>query len=215
MSERRDRASIQPVPQPQANQNRYRLAVVLALAVLAGGCGSDNVRSPTAPDPVEPVVRALVGIEIVNAPPTGLTVGYTVRLEVHGTYSDGTKRIEAAAWTSSVPGVASVDAGGAVRGQAAGVSTITATVGDHRATVTIEVRTPGPTRSSGGSWRSTTMSAATPGPARTPASRIAIWRSGCCGGCPLRHRTSSWWRPAWMRLLSIGSGRRFLRRCDS
>ena len=118
--------------------------MVLALAVLAGGCGSDNVRSPTAPDPVEPVVRALVGIEIVNAPPTGLTVGYTVRLEVHGTYSDGTKRIEAAAWTSSVPGVASVDAGGAVRGHAAGVSTITATVGDHRATVTIEVRTPGP-----------------------------------------------------------------------
>ena len=45
---------------------------------------------------------------------------------------------------SSDPGVASVDAGGAVRAHAAGVSTITATVGDLRATVTVEVRPVGP-----------------------------------------------------------------------
>ena len=121
-----------------------RIAAVLALALLDAGCGSDDVRSPTAPTDPDPVARTLVGIEIVNAPPAGLTVGYTVRLEVHGTYSDGTKRIEVAAWTSSAPAVASVDAGGAVRAHAAGVSTITATVGDLRATTTVEVRPAGP-----------------------------------------------------------------------
>ena len=121
-----------------------RAAAALALALLEAGCGSDDVRSPTAPTAPEPVDRTLVSIEIVNAPPGGLVVGYTVRLEVHGAYSDGTKRIEVAAWTSSDSAVASVDAGGAVRAHAAGVSTIMATVGDHRATVTVEVRPPGP-----------------------------------------------------------------------
>lgn len=119
-------------------------AAAFALALLGAGCGSDDVRSPTAPTAPEPVDRTLVSIEIVNVPPAGLTVGYTVRLEVHGTYSDGTKRIETAAWASSDPGVASVDAGGAVRARAAGISTITATVGDLRATVMVEVRPVGP-----------------------------------------------------------------------
>ena len=123
---------------------KRRTAAALVLALLDAGCGSDDVRSPVAPTAPDPVDRTLVSIEIVNAPPAGLTVGYTVRLEVHGTYSDGTKRIEVAAWTSSDPGVASVDAGGAVRGRAAGVARITATVGDHRATVTVEVRPVGP-----------------------------------------------------------------------
>ena len=129
---------------PRGTRPKRRTAAALALALLGAGCGSDDVRSPTAPTAPDPVDRTLVSIEIVNAPPAGLTVGYTVRLEVHGTYSDATKRIEAAAWTSSDPGVASIDAGGAVRAHAAGVSTITATVGDLRATVTVEVRPVGP-----------------------------------------------------------------------
>lgn len=104
-----------------------------ALALLAAGCGSDDVRSPTAPTAPDPVERSLVGIEIVNVPPAGLTIGYTVRLEVHGTYSDGAKRIEVAAWTSSDPGVASVDAGGAVRGHAASSSTTAASPTRSRA----------------------------------------------------------------------------------
>ena len=114
-----------------------RVVAVVALALVGTGCGSDDVRGPTAPDFAG---RTLVGIEIVNVPPGGLTAGHTVRLEVHGTYSDRTKRIEVAAWTSSDPAVASVDAGGAVRGHAVGISTITATVGEHRANVAIEVR---------------------------------------------------------------------------
>ena len=136
---------IRPLPAgPGRVRAGIRAAAALALALLEAGCGSDDVRSPTAPTAPDPVDRSLVSIEIVNVPPAGLTVGYTVRLEVHGTYSDGTKRIEVAAWTSSDPAVASVDAGGAVRAHAVGVSTITATVGDRRATVTVEVRPVGP-----------------------------------------------------------------------
>ena len=120
------------------------VVAAFALALLDTGCGGNDAGSPTAPTAPDPVARTLVGIEIVNVPPPGLTVGYTVGLEVHGTYSDGTKRIEVAEWTSSDLAVASVDAGGAVRAHAAGVSTITATVGDLRATATIEVRPVGP-----------------------------------------------------------------------
>ena len=120
------------------------VVAAFALALLDTGCGGNDAGSPTAPTAPDPSIRTLVSIEIVNAPPAGLTVGYTVRLEVHGTYSDGTKRIEVAAWTSSDAAVASVDAGGAVRAHAVGVSTITATVGDLRATVTVEVRPVGP-----------------------------------------------------------------------
>ena len=92
------------------------VVAAFAVALLDTGCAGNDAGSPTAPTAPAPVDRTLVSIEIVNAPPAGLTVGYTVRLEVHGTYSDGTKRIEVAEWTSSEPGVASVDAGGAVRG---------------------------------------------------------------------------------------------------
>ena len=129
---------------PRGSGQRRRVAAALALALLDAGCSGDDVRGPIAPTAPDPVVRTLESIEIVNAPPDGLTVGYAVRLEVHGTYSDGTKRIELAAWTSSHPAVASVDAGGAVRAHAVGVSTITATVGDNRATIALEVRPPGP-----------------------------------------------------------------------
>ena len=119
------------------------VVVAFVFALLETGCGGNDAGSPTAPTAPDPVARTLVGIEIVNTPPAGLTIGYTVRLEVHGTYSDGTKRIEVGTWTSSDPAVASVDAGGAVRAHAR-VSTITATVGDLRATVTVEVRPVGP-----------------------------------------------------------------------
>ena len=73
------------------------VVAAFAFALLDAGCGGDDVRSPTAPTAPDPVDRTLVGIEIVNVPPAGLIIDYTVRLEVHGTYSDGTKRIEVAA----------------------------------------------------------------------------------------------------------------------
>ena len=118
------------------------MGIALVLAFPGAGCGNNDVRSPTAPDPAPTSAPVAQGLDIVGAPPDGLLIGSKVWLQAHGTYSDGTRRIEAAAWTSSDPGVASVDAEGAVRGHAAGVSTITATAGDRRATVTVEVRPP-------------------------------------------------------------------------
>ena len=119
-----------------------RVGIALVLAFPGAGCGNGDVRSPTAPDPTPTSVPVAQGLDIVGAPPDGLLIGSKVWLQAHGTYSDGTRKIEAAAWTSSDPGVASVDAEGAVRAHAAGVSTITATAGDRRATVTVEVRPP-------------------------------------------------------------------------
>ena len=119
------------------------MGIALVLAFLGAGCGNGDIRSPTAPDPATTSVAVAQGLDIVGAPPDGLLIGSKVWLQAHGTYSDGTRRIEAAAWTSSDRGVASVDTEGAVRAHAAGVSTITATVGDRRATVTVEVRPPG------------------------------------------------------------------------
>ena len=118
------------------------MGIPLVLAFLGAGCGNDDVRSPTAPDPAPTSVPVAQGLDIVGAPPGHLLIGSQIWLQAQGTYSDGTRRIEAAAWTSSDPGVASVDAEGAVRGHAAGVSTITATVDDRRAAVTVEVRPP-------------------------------------------------------------------------
>ena len=117
-----------------------RVGIALVLAFPGAGCGNGDVRSPTAPDPTPTSVPVAQGLDIVGAPPDGLLIGSKVWLQAHGTYNDGTRKIEAAAWTSSDPGVASVDAEGAVRAHAAGVSTITATAGDRRATVTVVVR---------------------------------------------------------------------------
>ena len=128
-------------------------AAALALALLGAGCGSDDVRSPTAPTAPDPVAPTLVSIEIANVPPAGLIVGDTVKLAAHGTYGDGTTRLETATWTSSDPAVASVAADGEVQGRAVGVSTITATVGDHRASAAIEVRPVPPVGADEAFWR--------------------------------------------------------------
>ena len=128
-------------------------AAVLALALLGAGCGSDDVRSPVAPTAPDPLAPTLVSIEIANAPPAGLIVGDTVRLAAHGTYSDGTTRLEVATWTSSDPAVASVAEDGEVQGHAVGACTITAAVGDHRATAAIEVRPVPPVAADETFWR--------------------------------------------------------------
>ena len=130
-----------------------RAAATLAFALLNAGCGSDDVRSPIAPTTPDPGAPALVSIEIANVPPAGLIVGDTVRLAAHGTYSDGTTRLEVAAWTSSDPAVASVAEDGEVQGRAVGASTITATVGDHRASADIEVLPVPPVGADEAFWR--------------------------------------------------------------
>ncbi len=130
-----------------------RTASLLAIALLAAGCGDDDVRSPTAPTTPVPVVPTLVGIEVANVPPAGLIVGNTVKLAAHGTYSDGTTRLEVATWTSSDPAVVSVAEDGEVQGHAVGVAAITATVGDHRASADIEVRPVPPVGADEAFWR--------------------------------------------------------------
>ena len=130
-----------------------RAAAGLALALLDAGCGSDDVSSPVAPTAPDPVVPTLVSIEIANAPPAGLIVGNTVRLAAHGTYSDGTTRLEVAAWTSSDPVVASVAEDGEVQGHAVGACTITATVGDHHATADVDVLPIPPVGADEAFWR--------------------------------------------------------------
>ena len=131
----------------------HRATAALLLALLNAGCGGDDVRSPVAPTAPDPVAPTLVSIEIANAPPAGLIVGDTVRLAAHGTYSDGTTRLEVATWTSSDPAVASVAEDGGVQGHAVGVSTITATVGDHRASADIEVLPVPPVGADEAFWR--------------------------------------------------------------
>ena len=118
--------------------------MALALALPAAGCGNDDVRSPTAPDPPPtpaPVARSL---DIVNAPPGGLVVGYEVTLQARLTYTDGAYRIVSAEWTSSAPALAAVAENGTLRALAAGVVTITARADGLSAAATVEIRTPGP-----------------------------------------------------------------------
>ena len=81
-----------------------RVGIALVLAFPGAGCGNNDVRSPTAPDPAPTSAPVAQGLDIVGAPPDGLLIGSKVWLQAHGTYSDGTRRIEAAAWTSSDPG---------------------------------------------------------------------------------------------------------------
>jgi uncharacterized protein YjdB len=57
-------------------------------------------------------------------------------LMTDGTWNDLTTVVT---WNSAAPGVATVDSGGVVTGVSAGAATITATTGDHTATVTLQV----------------------------------------------------------------------------
>ena len=82
----------------------------------------------------------LVSIEIAPSSPT-VAVGRTTALTATGTYTDGSLRnvSDQAGWTSSVPPVADVGAGGVVTGVAVGSTMISAAVGTVRATVTLNV----------------------------------------------------------------------------
>ena len=120
------------------------MAIALAAAFLGAGCGNDDIRSPTAPDPPTASVPVAQGLDIVGAPPGGLIVGYTVDLRARLTYSNGAYTIVTAAWTSNAPALASVAEDGTLRAHAAGVVMITAQADGHSAAATIEIRPPGP-----------------------------------------------------------------------
>jgi hypothetical protein len=99
---------------------RFRLitlfALIVGVAVFATACGST-----TAPSSV-------TAITITGVAPA---VGATTQFIATGTLSDGTTQdiTATASWTSSDPSVATVSAGGAVTGVAAGTTSVFATVG--------------------------------------------------------------------------------------
>ena len=120
------------------------MRMALALAVLGAGCGADDIRSPTAPDPPTASVPVAQALDIAGAPPGGLIVGYTVTLRARLTYSNDAYRIVPAEWTSSAPALASVAENGTLQAHAAGVVTVTARAEGLSATATVEIRAPGP-----------------------------------------------------------------------
>ena len=134
---------------PRANA-ACRVGIVLALGFPGVGCGNDNVRGPTAPDPRTASVPMVQTLDIVGAPPGGMVVGYTVDLQARLTYDNGAYRIVTAEWTSSAPALASVAGDGALSAHAAGIVTITARAEGRSATLAVEVRPPGP---DGTFWR--------------------------------------------------------------
>ena len=107
------------------------VAVVLLIA-LAGGCQGKN---PAAPS--QPAGQTVTGLVIngVDAVLTGSVTSYTVT----ATSSDGTTRTVTPAWTSSDPGVGTVDSTGRLDGRAHGSTILTASYLGREATKTVQV----------------------------------------------------------------------------
>jgi hypothetical protein len=95
-----------------------RLTFVLALVILAMGCGDKNPAGPSGS------ATGVTGLVITGADAllTGISASYTVT----ATFADGTARTVTPAWTSSNPGVASVDSAGRLDGRAHGSTNLTA-----------------------------------------------------------------------------------------
>ena len=106
-----------------------RFALLLALApMVACDDGRDPFPGPT-PEPE-------TGISI-SPSEVSLLVGELVALRI-----SGASTILLATWTSDNPAVASVGAGGLVRGLQAGSTIVTVYVGEQRASVLVTVRSP-------------------------------------------------------------------------
>ncbi|MBI3131207.1 MAG: Ig domain-containing protein [Acidobacteria bacterium] len=122
--------------------------VVTALA--AGSTtitASASGRSATCAVTVQAPAVSLSSLTL-NPTSGALTVGQTLDITATANWSNGTATSpydSSCAWTSSNPGVASVNAGGVVSAVAAGTATITASAGGRSATCAITVTAPAPT----------------------------------------------------------------------
>ena len=115
------------------------IAVVVLIA-LAAGC---HGKSPEAPSEAPgPIATGLV-INGVDAVLTGSVTSYTVTAAL----SDGTTRTVTPAWTSSNPGVGTVDSGGRLDGRAHGSTNLTASYLGRDASKTVNV-----VNNYGGTW---------------------------------------------------------------
>ena len=129
---------------------QHATGLVLAVLVSAAGlmtaaCSDDS--SPTAPTPTttRPTDRTLQSVRIETPEDfetDGLTVGQTVQLTACAAYSDQTDDCavgHAGTWTSSEPGIATIDTSGFVTGVASGTTTITFSFEARQATLTLTV----------------------------------------------------------------------------
>ena len=115
------------------------IAVVVLIASVAGCHG----KNPAAPS--EPAGQTVTGLVIsgVDAVLTGLSTTYTAAV----TLSDGTTRTVTPVWTSSDPGVGSVDSTGRFDGRAHGATNLTASYTGRTASKTVQV-----VNKYGGTW---------------------------------------------------------------
>lgn len=106
--------------------------VVLILIALAAACHGKNPAAPS--QPAAQIVTGLV-INGVDAVLTGSVTSFTVT----ATLSDGTTRTVIPAWTSSDPGVGTVDSTGRLDGRAHGSTNLTASYLGRDASKTVQV----------------------------------------------------------------------------
>ena len=109
-----------------------RLVSVLGLVAVGAGCSG---KSPAGPS--QSTAPTITGLAIIGADAvlTSLSANYTVT----ATLTDGTTRSVTPAWTSSNPGVASVDGGGRLEGRIHGSTTLTATYEGRSASRNVQV----------------------------------------------------------------------------
>jgi hypothetical protein len=102
------------------------------VVAVAAGCGGKN---PAAPS--QAAAPTITGLAVIGADAvlTSLSVSYTVT----ATLTDGTTRTVTPAWTSSNPGVASVDGVGRLEGRVHGSTNLTASYEGRSATKNVQV----------------------------------------------------------------------------
>lgn len=110
-----------------------RLLVLPGLLAFATGCGGKSPVEPTQPG-------ASVSSLIITGADSVLT-GTSSNYSVSATLSDGSTRTILPVWTSSDPGVATVNSMGSVDGKSHGSATLTATYEGRNASKTVRVIT--------------------------------------------------------------------------
>jgi hypothetical protein len=108
-----------------------RLFIVVGLLAVSTGCGD---KSPTAPASSTIAVNSLA-IVGPNAVLTGLSANYTAT----ATFGDGSTRPVTPTWTTSNPGLASVDGAGHLDGRVHGSTALTATYQGRSVSKTVQV----------------------------------------------------------------------------
>jgi hypothetical protein len=118
------------------------IAAVVLMA-LAAGCHGKNPGAPSESPAQSAAIATGLFINGVDAVLTGSVTSYAVT----ATLSDGTTRTVTPAWTSSNPGVGSVDGSGRLDGRAHGSTTLTASYLGRDVSKTVNV-----VNNYGGTW---------------------------------------------------------------